>query len=67
MLNTAQLAVLNTDPADIVQARGNVFNALQFQGDTRSLIENAVGGSGNDHLVGNSAITGYPGAQAITR
>ena len=25
-------------------ARGHVFNALQFNGDTRSLIENATGG-----------------------
>jgi serralysin len=36
-------------------ARGNIFNALQFQGDGRSLIENAVGGSGNDKLTGNAA------------
>jgi serralysin len=36
-------------------ARGEVFNALQYNGDTRSLIENATGGSGNDVIVGNSA------------
>ncbi|MCF2151527.1 M10 family metallopeptidase C-terminal domain-containing protein [Desmonostoc muscorum LEGE 12446] len=36
-------------------ARGHVFNALQFNGDTRSLIENANGGSGNDNIKGNSA------------
>jgi serralysin len=36
-------------------ARGNVFNALQYQGDVRSLIENAKGGSGNDDIVGNAA------------
>lgn len=36
-------------------ARGHVFNALQFNGDTRSLIENANGGSGNDSINGNSA------------
>lgn len=36
-------------------APGNVFNALQFNGDTRSLIENANGGSGNDWIVGNGA------------
>jgi serralysin len=35
-------------------ARGNVFNALQYQGDVRSLIENAIGGSGNDVIKGNS-------------
>ncbi|NET68148.1 MAG: protease [Moorea sp. SIO1G6] len=36
-------------------ARGHVFNALQYQGDSRSLIENAYGGSGNDRIYGNSA------------
>ena len=36
-------------------ARGNVFNALQYQGDARSLIENAVGGPGNDTITGNAA------------
>jgi serralysin len=35
-------------------ARGNVFNALQYQGDSRSLIENAVGGSGHDVIKGNA-------------
>ena len=34
-------------------ARGNVFNALMHQDDVRSLIENAIGGSGNDTLKGN--------------
>jgi serralysin len=36
-------------------ARGHVFNALQYQGDARSLIENASGGSGNDVITGNAA------------
>ncbi|MFL6277077.1 MAG: hypothetical protein ACJ74G_17980 [Blastocatellia bacterium] len=36
-------------------ARGNIFNALQYEGDSRSLIENVVGGAGNDRLTGNSA------------
>jgi predicted RecA/RadA family phage recombinase len=36
-------------------ARGNVFNALQYQGDARSLIENAFGGSGHDTITGNTA------------
>ena len=35
------------------EARGNIFNALLFNGDTRSLIENAIGGTGNDTLTGN--------------
>lgn len=36
-------------------ARGNVANALLFNGDTRSLIENAIGGSANDAIFGNTA------------
>src|SRR3546814_13727493 len=36
-------------------ARGNIFNALQFNGDARSLIENANGGSSNDTIPGNAA------------
>ena len=37
-------------------ARGNVFNALQYNGDARSLIENATGGSGADTIIGNAAV-----------
>lgn len=37
------------------KARANVFNALQFNGDPRSLIENAWGGSGHDKIRGNAA------------
>jgi serralysin len=36
-------------------ARGNIYTALQYEGDPRSLIENAIGGSGNDRLTGNQA------------
>lgn len=36
-------------------AAGNIANALMYNGDTRSLIENASGGSGNDSIVGNTA------------
>ena len=42
-------------------ARGHVFNALQFEGDSRSLIENANGGSGNDRIQGNSAANNLNG------
>ncbi|MDH4407083.1 MAG: M10 family metallopeptidase C-terminal domain-containing protein, partial [Cyanobium sp. D14.bin.5] len=38
-----------------VWAPGNVANALLYNGDTRSLIENAIGGSGNDTFYGNVA------------
>lgn len=36
-------------------SRGEVFNALQYNGDARSLIENAKGGTGNDSIIGNAA------------
>ena len=36
-------------------APGNVALAYLYQGDERSLIENAVGGSGNDTILGNAA------------
>jgi serralysin len=52
--STLQLAYLGGGPNG-GYARGNVFNALQYQGDVRSLVENASGGSGNDVITGNSA------------
>ena len=48
-----QLADLDTFGGHI--ARGNVFNALQDNGDARSLIENAAGGAGSDSITGNNA------------
>ncbi|MAY85799.1 MAG: protease [Pseudooceanicola sp.] len=36
-------------------ARGNIYNALQHDGDVRSLIENAIGGAGDDDIAGNHA------------
>ncbi|MBX9457431.1 MAG: M10 family metallopeptidase C-terminal domain-containing protein [Rhizobium sp.] len=36
-------------------ADGNIYNALLYEGNTGSLIENAIGGAGNDRLRGNSA------------
>lgn len=36
-------------------ANGNVYNALQYNGAPRSLIENARGGSGHDIIIGNAA------------
>lgn len=53
-LSAAQLAVLNAYDGHVV-ARANVFNALQYQGDPRSLIENAIGGAGDDSIIGNAA------------
>lgn len=48
--STAQLAQKN----NTTFAKGNVYNAFQFKGDPRSLIENANGGSGNDKIQGNT-------------
>jgi serralysin len=53
-LSEAQLVYLGGGPNG-GHARGNVFNALQHQGDPRSLIEDATGGSGRDTLLGNQA------------
>jgi serralysin len=61
--DSAQLANLGG-----MYARGNIANALLFGGDTRSLIENATGGSGNDTLSGNTAdnsLIGNNGADTL--
>ncbi len=39
----------------VTYARGHIFNAMQYEGDARSLIENANGGAGNDSFIGNAA------------
>jgi serralysin len=49
-------------------ARGNVFNAFQYKGDARSLIENATGGIGHDAIIGNAAantLSGNGGADTL--
>ena len=61
-------AVQQTNLGEGNHARGNVFNALQYHGDARSLIENAVGGSGSDSIVGNAAdnvLTGNSGNDTL--
>jgi serralysin len=50
-------------------ARGNIANALLFEGDPRSLIENVVAGSAADTIIGNVAdnlIDGGLGADSMT-
>lgn len=45
-------------------ASGNIYNALLFEGNAASLIENAIGGAGDDRLRGNGAdntLTGNAG------
>lgn len=48
--SASQLASIDGRPV-----RGNVANALLHEEDTRSLIENAIGGSDDDTLSGNEA------------
>lgn len=50
-VSTTQLASLSSGH----YAAGNIANALLFQGNTASLIENAKGGAGADALTGNVA------------
>ncbi len=54
VFSQSQLANLNGGPNGGL-ARGNIFNALLHEGKTASLIENAVGGRGDDVLLGNQA------------
>jgi serralysin len=54
VFKASQLADLNQSQANR-SASGNIYNALRYEGDGRSLIENAIGGSGNDVLRGNAA------------
>lgn len=63
----AQLARLHYNGSEI--AAGNIANALLYKGDLRSLIENAVGGTGNDAIVGNQAanlLKGNAGIDSLT-
>ncbi|MFK7754821.1 MAG: M10 family metallopeptidase C-terminal domain-containing protein [Sedimentitalea sp.] len=68
--DAAQLADLNGQGSGAsVFARGNVANARLFNDDERSLIENAIGGSGDDTIVGNAAnnvLTGNGGRDDIS-
>ncbi|MCT7378219.1 M10 family metallopeptidase C-terminal domain-containing protein [Chelativorans salis] len=51
--SSTQLAKLHYDGSKV--AVGNIANALLYNNDMRSLIENATGGAGNDMIVGNTA------------
>lgn len=64
VFSTGQLANLGNGNF----AKGNVYNALQYNSDARSLIENATGGAGNDSIVGNAAnntLIGGEGADSL--
>ncbi|NKE46456.1 matrixin family metalloprotease [Roseomonas frigidaquae] len=64
---TDQLARLDTRVGQEVLARGNVFNALLFEDNAASLIENAVGGAGADTLAGNDATNHLQGGAGKDR
>ncbi|WP_165837586.1 M10 family metallopeptidase C-terminal domain-containing protein [Zavarzinia aquatilis] len=50
-----QRAWLGADDGVNHFARGNIANALLYNNDARSLIENAIGAGGNDTITGNDA------------
>ncbi|WP_246775236.1 M10 family metallopeptidase C-terminal domain-containing protein [Bradyrhizobium diazoefficiens] len=65
VFSTAQLAYLG----DGHYASGNVYNAYLYNGDARSYIDNATGGSGNDTILGNAianVLNGGSGNDTIT-
>ena len=66
VFSKGQLADLGGGPND-GHARGNIFNALLHDGDARSLIEIAVGGSANDYLIGNQAANTLRGGAGADR
>ncbi|WEX74247.1 M10 family metallopeptidase C-terminal domain-containing protein [Sinorhizobium numidicum] len=62
-----QLAYLGGGPND-GYARGNIFNALLYHSDTRSLIENVKGGSAADTIIGNqvaNSLLSYAGNDTL--
>jgi serralysin len=61
--SSAQIALLGPGH----QARGNIANALTYLGDARSLVENAIGGSGSDRITGNSAANAISGKSGADR
>ena len=70
--SNSQLADLNyyapTKPAGEIFAHGNIYNALLYNGDQRSLITNIITGAGNDTIAGNAAdnrIDGHGGNDTI--
>ncbi|MCP3384645.1 FG-GAP-like repeat-containing protein [Bradyrhizobium sp. CCGUVB4N] len=65
VFSTTQLAYLGNGH----YAAGNVYNAYLYNGDARSYIDNATGGSGNDTIIGNviaNVLKGGAGNDTIT-
>ena len=57
--STTQLADLNafapSKPSGEIFARGDIYNALEYNGNSSSLIDNIITGVGNDSITGNAA------------
>jgi serralysin len=67
--SAAQLANLGSSFYPGHYARGTIANAYLYQGNLASLIENAIGGSGNDTITGNQAnntLDGRTGADTLS-
>ena len=67
-LRPGEFSTISVDQLGKPTALGNVGNAYLFYDDQRSLIENAIGGDGDDTLTGNEApnvLTGGAGTNAI--
>jgi serralysin len=64
ILDTSAVAAQRANLGDGNFARGNIANARVFDNTNRSLIENAIGGSGDDTISGNwvgNSLTGNAG------
>ncbi|MGR9257716.1 M10 family metallopeptidase C-terminal domain-containing protein [Rhizobium leguminosarum] len=68
--SNSQLAVRHLSASNIIAPpEGNIANALLYNNDPRSLIENAIGGSGADTISGNTAdntLSGGGGNDALS-
>ena len=65
--SSAQLARLDYFSGNTHLAAGNIANALLYNDDVRSLIENAKGGGGNDSIIGNAIANLLEGLAGTTR
>lgn len=61
--NAAQLANLG----NAHKASGNIYNAFLHDADERSLIENAIGGNGDDRFRGNAEDNTFTGGKGADR
>ncbi|MGR3375002.1 MAG: M10 family metallopeptidase C-terminal domain-containing protein [Pseudooceanicola nanhaiensis] len=60
LFSSTQQAYLGNNGTD-QYASGNIYNALLFNNNDASLIENAIGGSGDDTIQGNDANNNFTG------